>query len=255
MLNFMKKREMVQKHEVYLPNGIEGFKDIHKGERCFIIGNGPSLRADDLDKLIGEYTFAVNRIYLIFEKTDWRPSYYAIQDQNLANRYYDEIVNLDLPVKFVSKKMENLIQGGKGRIYYYNYVRRLFDGSSPEFSDDPSKETFEGGTVTYLCLQLATYMGFSEIYLIGNDFDYSVSKDSNGVKVSNVKDYFSDAYISPKENRFLPRLDLCQIGFEYAFEYLSKRDVKVYNATRGGKLEVFPRVDFDELMGENDEYV
>ena len=64
---------------------IRKFKNIHSGERCFIIGNGPSLNADDLDKLAeqGYVTFAFNRIYHIFDQTDWRPTYYMSQDEKM----------------------------------------------------------------------------------------------------------------------------------------------------------------------------
>ncbi len=54
--------------------------DIHRGERCFVVGNGPSLKVDDLDKLVGEITFASHRIFLDFEQTQWWPTYYAMCD-------------------------------------------------------------------------------------------------------------------------------------------------------------------------------
>lgn len=247
MFNFFKNKKNSKGCSPCIPSDISGFKDVHKGERCFIIGNGPSLKAEDLDKLKNEYTFAVNRIYLIFEQTDWRPTYYAIQDHKLVEKYKDEVSQLDLPVKFVATRAANDIKGGKGKYYYYNYVRRLFDGSAPEFSEDISKQTYEGGTVTYLCMQLAAYMGFSEIYLLGNDFNYSVTKTATDIVVNNVKDYFSDKYISNDENRFFPRLDLCEIGFEHAKKVLDEKGIHIYNATRGGKLEVFPRVNFDQI--------
>ena len=56
-------------------------KDKYKGQRCFVIGNGPSLTAEDLNLLKGEVTFASNRIYKMFEQTDWRPTYYAVFDE------------------------------------------------------------------------------------------------------------------------------------------------------------------------------
>ena len=256
MLNFWKKEKIEKnissddvkgKNMAVIPADLSGFRNIHLGERCFIIGNGPSLKAEDLDHLKNEFTFGVNRIYLIFDQTNWRPTYYAIQDQKLMERYGDDVAQLDLPVKFVSNKAKDIIKGGKGHYYYYNYVRRLYDGSEPEFSDDISKQTYEGGTVTYLCMQIAAYMGFKEIYLIGNDFNYSVSKTENNIVVNNVKDYFTDKYISSDENRFFPRLDLCEVGFKYAKKVLSAKNIEVFNATRGGKLEVFPRIKFDDI--------
>lgn len=60
--------------------GLYKCKDMHRGRRCFIVGNGPSLRIEDLDRLQGELTFASNRIFLAFEQTEWRPSYYTMCD-------------------------------------------------------------------------------------------------------------------------------------------------------------------------------
>jgi len=227
---------------------IVDFKGIHEGNRCFIIGNGPSLKMEDLDKIKNEYCFGVNRIYLSFDETEWRPTYYVIQDRNMLTKYVEDIENLDLPIKFVPGYMKDNFCNKKGTAFYYNYVRRLFDGSEAEFSYDVAEQTFEGGTVTYLCMQLAVYMGFSEIYLLGNDFTYSVEKTDDGIHVNPVQDYFSEKYITSGEKRFFPRIDLCQKGFEKALEESKTHDFKIYNATRGGKLEVFERVDFDSLF-------
>jgi uncharacterized Rossmann fold enzyme len=82
---------------------LKSFKDIHKGKRCFIIGNGPSLKMEDLDKLKNEYTFAANKIYLAFEETDWRPTYYCIQDLKLFLRDFESIIQkVEAKVKFIA---------------------------------------------------------------------------------------------------------------------------------------------------------
>ena len=59
-------------------------KDIHKGKRAFIIGNGPSLTKEDLEMLTNEITFASNRIYKMFDDTEWRPKYFTISDDGVA---------------------------------------------------------------------------------------------------------------------------------------------------------------------------
>ena len=56
---------------------LAAFRDIHRGERCFIIGNGPSLNQTDLARLEGEYTFGMNRIYLLFPELGFQTSYYV----------------------------------------------------------------------------------------------------------------------------------------------------------------------------------
>lgn len=227
---------------------LEDLKGIHEGKRCFIIGNGPSLRMEDLDRLKDEYCFAVNRIYLSFTKTKWRPTYYVIQDAKMIDNYLDEVVNLDLPYKFIPKAYKDKVKSPKGTVFYYNYVNRLFDGTDAMFSDDISKQTYEGGTVTFLCMQIAFYMGFKEIILLGNDFNYSIEKTKDGIVANNVKDYFIDGYIGKNETRYFPRLDLCKLGFECALRKSKEAGVKIYNATRGGKLEVFERKDFDSFF-------
>lgn len=240
MLFFKKKEKKAYKT-------LADLKGIHEGERCFIIGNGPSLRYEDLDKLQNEYTFAVNRIYLSFDETKWRPTYYAIQDSKILDQYADDVANLDLPYKFVPKQYEGKIKNPKGQVFYYNYTVRLFNGTSAMFSDDISQVTYEGGTVTFLCMQIAFYMGFKEIILIGNDFNYSLEKTKDGVVVNNVKDYFTDKYIGNTDTRFYPRMDLCAQGFELARKKAEEKGIKIYNATRGGKLEIFERKDFDSI--------
>jgi len=227
---------------------LEDLKNIHKGKRCFIIGNGPSLRMEDLDMLKKEFTFGVNRIYLSFPKTSWRPTYYVIQDSRMLDNYINEVSELNLPCKFLPIQYKDKYTDKKGTAFFYNYVLRLFNGTEPLFSDDIAKQTYEGGTVTFLCMQIAFYMGFEEIILIGNDFNYSIEKTKDGIKNNNVKDYFVDGYISNTETRFYPRLDLCEEGFKLARRKAEERGIKIYNATRGGKLEVFERKDFDSFF-------
>lgn len=250
MFSFFKKNNKSKEFKI---NNVEfssiaDFKGIHSGKRCFIVGNGPSLTMEDLNKIKNEYSFGVNRIYLSFEDTEWRPSYYVIQDRNMLLKYAEEIENLDLPIKFVPGYMKENFNNKKGLAFFYNYVRRLFDGTEAEFSYDVAEQTYEGGTVTYLCMQLAVYMGFKEIYLLGNDFTYSVEKTDDGIHMNPVQDYFSDKYITSGEKRFFPRIDLCQKGFEKALEESKTHNFKIFNATRGGKLEIFERVDFDSLF-------
>lgn len=55
---------------------LKKFKNIHKGQRCFIIGTGPSLTVEDLELLKDEICFGSNRIFEIYPRTSWRPTYY-----------------------------------------------------------------------------------------------------------------------------------------------------------------------------------
>lgn len=75
---------------------IKALKNKHKGQRCFIVGSGPSLKVDDLNKLKDEVTFACNKIYLAFNDTSWRPTYYSVYDVLVAENNKSEIDALNL---------------------------------------------------------------------------------------------------------------------------------------------------------------
>lgn len=237
------------------------FKNIHKGEKCFIVGTGPSLRLSDLELINskGIITFASNRIFKMYEETTWRPDYYFVTDYKVINQYYDEIVNVEAGEVFVADiDNSNECQGlDKSRLSKEGFhcfticYREQYEENSeqvlPKFSLDASRYVIDGGlSVTYSMLQWAVYMGFTEIYLIGVDFHYS---DKTGL--SNA-DHIGNNYLKKGEIVNPPNLERCGRAYKRA-EMVSKNyGVKIYNATRGGKLEVFERVDLDYLLKEKE---
>lgn len=238
---------------------LKKFENIHTGETCFIIGNGPSLKVDDLNKLhsIGIPSFAFNRIFCVFNETLWRPTYYISQDENVTYGMKDKFLNLDLqyrfhPIRWKWYKDINI----KGS--YYFKTRNSSDRIL-EFSKNFAKEVFDSSTVAYTAFQLAYYMGFKKIYLIGFDQNYKVSLDKEGNIVTNdnvEKDYFSDKYKNSEfDDLLLPNLYEMNKAFISVNHHINSGniDLEVYNATRGGMLEVFPRVDIDEVFRKFEE--
>lgn len=223
------------------------FKDKYKGQRCFVIGTGPSLIAEDLNALDGEYTFASNSIFRYFDKTDWRPDFYVVCDRTYywANKKDIDAVTVKkqkfFPLDFALKFGFN-----KGFRYF---LRTYYTSRHPVFKTNPKRAFREGGTVTYHMLQLAVMMGFKEIYLLGIDFNYSLHMDNKGNIISDnsVKDY---AFNDKAANYTIPNLEASYYAYCSAEEYCRKRnyEVRIYNATRGGRLEVFKRVVFDEIL-------
>ncbi len=233
---------------------IRSLKGTKAGKRCFIIGNGPSLTADDLNKLKEEDTFAFNRIFYMFEKTDWRPTYYMCVDSGVLSLNMSEIEQLKLDniiLSYIAKNMIDMSKVNRERIHFlYDYSRfkvNRFAFDKPYISEDVSEHFCFCFTVTFDAIQLAMYMGYSEIYLIGVDHNYSVKADSKGriIKDNSVKDYFEGL---EKTSITLMNYEATTAAFRAAREYADKHGVKVYNATRGGKLEEFERVELDSLF-------
>lgn len=230
-------------------------KGIHKGEKCFIIGNGPSLLASDLQKIddLNIPTFASNRIYNIFDQTNWRPTYYASEDIIVLKDIQEIISSIPARNHFIpiNLKWFEGINIPNADYFWMDYNSENED--TYNLSLDVAHAIRCKGTVTITCIQLAIYMGFSEIYLIGVDHNYSKMIDVNGeiIENSTIKDYFTDKYDEDIKEQLVHDIG----GTTRAFidvEQLSRKigNFRVYNATRGGKLEVFQRVDIDKFFKE-----
>lgn len=229
------------KIEAYHNVELEQFHNIHRGKRCFIVATGPSLKMKDLDSLKEhkEICISMNSIYYSFDKTDWRPDYFVAEDYKWISSEPQEFFN-DLPiqVKFIGDTSDVFWnKEHKKNIYQYHQHYEYCYDRLPKFSDDFSKRSYMGSTVTYACLQLAAYMGFKEIYLLGVDF-------TDGNTTDGKYHHFHD------EEKLVAVCFKRQVEAAYrsAKQYANQHGIKIYNATRGGKLEVFPRVDFDALF-------
>lgn len=227
-------------------------RNIHHGKRCFIVGNGPSLKADDLTMLKDEYCFAANRIYYIFEQTSWRPSYYCAQDIDVIKDCADKLDVMPSNCKrmfiisdckkYLSKA---LLNNQKMTLFRAKYVAAHKERI---FSDNIKNYISGGGTITYAAIQIAVYMGFKEIYLLGVDHNYAATsfKDGNINKEDVQGSYFKGMPTNIKITR--PNTDNATISFIRAKEYCNEHGIIIKNATRGGKLEVFERITLEEIL-------
>lgn len=237
--------DISNREESYYNAEIEQYKDVHRGESCFIIGHGPSLRVSDLDVLELNHiiTFSMNWTYKLFDKTEWRPDYYVLLDRRTMERYsyfkWDEHTKIKCFVADMSEKFWSENESEKN--IKYHSIRNM-NTRKTKFSDDVSKRVYFGATVTYDCLQIAVYMGFKKIYLLGMDLAPYKQSDKSAVPYSN---FFE---IDNQEKK--PQMWINKIlrGYLAAKEYADAHDIQIYNATRGGYLEIFDRVDFDKLF-------
>lgn len=229
---------------------LRSLKNVNSGKRCFIIGNGPSLTPEDLDKLKYELSFASNSIYKIFDRTDWRPTYYCATDHKMIKIIKKEIISKikgEMFIGICDFRYNPRIPGAK---YVKMIVEEVYP-QMPKFSENILNGCYEGRTVTYTAIQIAVYMGFKEIYLLGIDHNYSAVLNPDGTitNMSEVNDHFSDDYKTP----VIPALYKTTLAYQAAKNYADTHGIKIYNATRGGKLEVFERVDFDKLFEVEDD--
>jgi hypothetical protein len=218
-------------------------KDSKRGERCFIIGNGPSLRDTDLSKLRNENTIGMNRIYLLFPELGFKTSYYLSVNDLVVGQCADDIQNLQMP-RFVSWRSRRWLKPDPDLYFLYT----TYTGSL--FAEDVTRRLWEGATVTYVALQLAFYLGFKQIILIGVDHNFTTQGKPNTTVTSQGDDpnHFSPAYFGKGFRWQLPDLETSERSYNMAKEYYQKAGRQVLDATIGGKLTVFPKCDYQTLF-------
>lgn len=236
------------------------FYNMFKGERCFIIGNGPSLNRHDLSLLEGEYTFGVNSFYYKTRETGYRPFFYVVEDTSVMNENLDEIRAYYAPFRFFPTAYRDLLSPSPNT-FFFRMNRGFYEKSSPNysvprFSTDASIGLFCGQSVTYINLQLAFFMGFTEVYLIGMDFDYVIpdSHERKGDIILSTTDdpnHFHKDYFGVGKTWKDPKLDRVLMNYRMADLAYSSVGRKIYNATIGGKLEIFERVDYEALLRDS----
>ena len=232
---------------------LASLKDKYKGQRCFVIGNGPSLTASDLDMLKGEVTFASNAIYKIFSETSWRPTYYTIIDESVGKRegIVENASKIDC-IKFFREQGYLVYRkiGGKNCYIHMWHSRKYLD--NPQFSEDLLSGLYSIATVTYCMIQIARWMGFDEIYLLGMDNRYKFSQLRDGTIIRNegVCNYFGEEAKEEPLPKTAPETWEMDVAYEYAEKYSREHGFRIYNATRGGFLEKFERVNLDEVLSQ-----
>ena len=228
-------------------------------DRAFIIGNGPSLNETDLELLNNEVTFGVNGIFLKSQDTGWKPTFYVVEDHLVAEDRQDSINKYKGPIKLFPINLAYCLNEDSDTIFFDHRPRVSYpDGY--DFSTDASVCTYTGCTVTYTCMQLAYFLGFKDIYLIGVDASYSIPED---VKVdqeyktdtldmeSDDVNHFHPDYFGKGYRWHDPQVNKMKEAYREARRVCNETDVNMINATLGGQLEVFPRVNYYSLFHHN----
>jgi len=223
---------------------LETWHNRYQGKRCFVIGNGPSLRNTDLSKLTDEFTIGMNRIYLAFDEYRFRTSCLVSVNDLVLAQCHAEMQALDIP-KFVSWRARKYFQAGPQTLFLDT------DYTLPEnFNGDATGRLYEGFTVTYVSLQLAYFLGFSTAILIGVDHNFATKGPANKVIVSEGDDpnHFAANYFGKGFRWQLPDLEGSERAYRMAKEAYETDGRTILDATVGGKLEVFPKIAYKDLF-------
>ena len=230
-------------------------RDRHQGERAVIVGNGPSLKADDLNRLCNLVTFGSNKIYLAYEETRWRPTYYSVEDHLVLQNNLEQIQTLSGSVKIFPANTRDFGYHAGDTVFVpflppTSFEAPLSDPEFPAFSRDLSHGIAWGSTIVYSQIQMALYMGCSEIILIGVDHSYQTPPERHGNQYisSGEQNHFHPEYRTPGEAWHQPNLKVLDVSYAKARAVCEDANVRVLNASRESALTIFERANFDDLF-------
>jgi hypothetical protein len=220
------------------------FQNTHVGQRCFIIGNGPSLKNTDLSLLKNEVTFGLNRIYMNFDAMGFETTYHVVVNELVVEQCATEIAALKMP-KFMGWHCRDLMDRKTDTTFLHTR-----SGLRSWFFTDLTEGCWEGSTVTMVAIQLAYYMGFREVVLIGVDHSYKFEGNPHAEVTSQGDDpnHFNDQYFGKGFRWHLPDLEGSELSYRIANHVFRQSGRRIIDATVGGKLQVFPKVDYSSLF-------
>lgn len=239
------------------------FQNRHRGERCFIVCNGPSVKAQNLKALKGEVVISVSSGYHHPDYQEYSPRYHCTPQFTMSSEFTEEIAvrwlteihaSVGSAEIFHSIQEAPLIQRHNlypGRDINYLCMAGSFTGNYHQ-NIDLTRIVPGVTTVPIMALMIALYMDFKEIYLLGADHDSYKSREYH---------YFYDpsrqfgggvtSFTGPVDTPVAEELLIYyQVFMQYrALQSIAQaRGITIYNATRGGALEELPRINLEDVF-------
>lgn len=228
-------------------------KGIYKGKRIFVVCNGPSLRVEDLTKLheTGTICVGMNQIAHVYSDTPWRVNFLVCTDGVCFHKKNRKLVReCKADVKIFNKKRYIESLSYKGDKIYVTCCgnRSLLD--KPRFSEKLEKIVYCIGTTAYESIEWARYLGAEEIYIIGCDMSYAVNANRDGSVYYNNS---GNNHFYAQNKDIISNIKPVQtweqkLAHKAADDYSREHGFRIYNATRGGCLEEYERVKFDDIF-------
>lgn len=225
---------------------LEWFRGRHDGQRCVLVANGPSLNTMDLRFLKDETVIGMNKIYLGFRKFRFYPKYYVAINRKVIEQSRQEIAAMNC-VKFIGARGWEFLP--EGALTYHLDTRNPYG----RFCHDISRGIHEGWTVTYAALQIAYYLGFTEVVIIGMDHRYQYTGAPNGSRYLDGDDpnHFVPTYFGGGQAWDNPDLERSEESYRIAGAEFEKTGRRIIDATVNGACNIFEKADYKKIFALN----
>jgi hypothetical protein len=225
---------------------IKSFHNKYTGKKAVILCNGPSLNDVDFDLLKESdvYTFGLNKINLLYNRTSFRADFIVSVNSYVIEQNAEFFNETDTPLFLDFKSVSKGIKNRQNVSFIHTANMR------GEFAKDCSFSIYQGNTVTYVAMQLAYHMGFKEVTLVGCDHHFETKGTPNKLVESEEVDHnhFDKNYFAGGVPWQLPDLFESELAYSIAKNTYYTNGRKLYNSTNGGKLKLFPRINLQEFV-------
>lgn len=214
-------------------------KNSHAGKRGLILCNGPSLNQVDFSAILAQkadlIVIGLNKINLLFDKTDLRPDLVVAVNEKVLAQNVDFFGETELPCYLDSH--------GRHDIASRPNISFLWATMPFGFARDVSMGYNNGGTVTYVAMQLAFHLGLRDLALVGCDHSFKTTGPANVAAVSGERDpnHFDPRYFSGGVQWDLPDIPCSEYHYAIAGQVFESFGGRITNCTDGGKLELYQR--------------
>lgn len=221
---------------------IARLRDQVKGKPLLIVGNGPSLNNTPLDHFDGVFSIGMNKIDMLFNKTTWRPDIVLATNNLVVKQHWRSMIKNGIP-SYLSWKSRFFIPYKERKNFHF-----FLNNTSDFFQEDVSKSLGVAGTVTYTALQFAYYLGANPVIIVGVDHNFTYDGKPNDIKkrIGQDQNHFDPNYFASGQYWGVPNLDLSEVGFKNAKKAFENDGRKIFDATIGGKLQIFEKMSIDE---------
>lgn len=227
------------------------WKNRHKGQKCILMCNGPSLNKVDFARVDTEkyVFFGLNKIFLGFENLGIKPKYIACVNKKVleqSSAMYNDL----MVTKFISNRVEASLIPENPFTFHMNTVN--LPKPNNRFNKNIIEYVHEGWTVTHAALQIIHYMGFDEVNIIGMDHNFKQHKDglenqSSVIEGDDIDHFHPDYFGNGKEWDF-PDLKNSEISYAAARKAFEEDGKKIFDCTIGGKCTIFDKVDIEHHL-------
>ncbi len=221
---------------------IKRIRNTKRGQKAVILCNGPSLNRVDFSELDSVYTFGLNKINLLFDKSAFRPDCIVAVNKYVIEQNREFYEKTEIPLFLDSEGLRH-VSARESIAYLPHTLER-------GFAKDCSMNIYQGHTVTYVAMQLAFHMGFDSVALVGCDHNFATKGPANkAVKSGEVdQSHFDPGYFSGGQVWQLPDLFESEVSYTMARDVFSAHGRTIVNATVGGKLGIFERCELTKFI-------